>query len=329
MDLSAFLLYFRSPLHISPRPTGQMTKVEAFIHSDTLASAIAWALVTTGYLKDDPEDVKKFLNDLPLSSAFPFVLGKNRLYYFFPKPQGILPEGNDKVNYKAIKQLQWIELESWQQWIQGAFSIDSIKLIQGSFYGVPLEEVKLSQCFREGDHMRAQLGRVPYRDPELFHTKVLAFGEGCGLFFLAPAHKASAIKSALEVLQDNGLGGDKTVGYGIFFYETKTLSLSLPSSNYVMNLGAYLPEKKEALSEMKPFQYQLFLRSGWITRHGMLNLRRNSLYMFVEGSCFELQSPRSQPFYLGAVRDVTPSGARHSIYRSGNSLFVPIKIGRP
>ncbi len=326
MELCAFLLYFRSPLHISPRPTGQLTETEGFIHSDTLASAIAWALVAIGYLEDDSERVKAFLEDLPLSSAFPFVKYKEQLYYFLPKPQSVLPEENGAISFKTLKKLQWIALEPWQRWIQeGDLSVDE-QLIQGRYYGVSAQAVLLSQCFRKEDHMRVQLARATYRDPELFHSELLHFGEGCGLFFLAPKNQKDAIESALEVLQDNGLGSDRTVGYGTFNYETRNLSLSFPSSDYVMNLGVFLPETKETLNNLKPLQYQVLLRSGWITREGMLNLRRNSLYMFAEGSCFKLQTPQSQLFYQGAVRDVTPPNAKHPIYRSGNALFVPIKM---
>jgi CRISPR-associated protein Csm4 len=67
--------------------------------------------------------------------------------------------------------------------------------------------------------------------------------------------------------------------------------------------------------------YELQERGGWITSPtaGNMQLRRQSVQMFMEGSIFS-ECP------AGQLANVTPKqGSKHPIYRSGIALSLPIR----
>src|SRR5690625_572471 len=100
-------LLFRSPLHIH-RNKGDYDTSEEMLHSDTISSALA----AMGYRMYDSFDGFDFLNNITISSAFPFYGDQ----YFLPKPMMRIPvkidgysEEESSAEAKKLKTLQYIE----------------------------------------------------------------------------------------------------------------------------------------------------------------------------------------------------------------------------
>ncbi len=335
-----YKLYFKGPLHIGSKPTGQLSGIENLIHSDTLASALASALALTGQLKD-AEAIKNFLEGLTISSAFPFVdiksnsEAKKKYYYFLPAPKGFVLS-KDPDHRKIAKKVKWYDCASWQKILQGEKLDFKEEHISGAHYvgGAKAKEI-VGGITKKEERMRVQIPRNEGADAIPFSSEELYFKNDdkkkAGLFFIVPdTVDTDKLEFALDTLSDLGIGADRTIGYGHF--EWKKIE-GMPflqedfDSDYYMSLGTYAPVSKEELEDFDPYKYDLLLRSGWITREGLLNVRRNSLYMFGEGSIFKTKNNNAKILYKGEVKNVTPGEPKEATtYRSGKTLFVKIKI---
>ncbi len=343
-----YKLYFKGPLHIGSKPTGQLTGVENFIHSDTLASAMASVLVLAGILTNSNE-VENFLKALALSSAFPFVEKEKETYYFFPAPKGFVLS-KDPSQRKLVKKVQWYELEAWKKLLANKFTIPGNirENIVGAYF-VETENAKeiVGGIMKKEERMRVQIPRTP-GDAEPFSSEELHFRneetKKAGLFFIVPEETelTDLLEFALDTLADLGIGADRTIGYGHFEWKKESKEINFPKSNVYMTLGVYSPSCKELGIEneenqgnivvLDPYKYDLILRSGWITRDGDLNVRRNSVYMFGEGSVFKRKKKEykkdKKMLKQGIVRDVSPQillkKNKPPVFRSGRTLLVPI-----
>lgn len=367
MNVSVFLLYPRSPLHLARRGRGDLSDPDEIIHSDTLASALASALVQVGILKDS-DAVQEFLEKIALSSAFPFVEKRSSARevirrFFLPLPKGVVLS-RDPTHRKTFKKIRWLEKRLFEKIIYKEPCNNKPHLQVSGPYAWTSNEEWIRDAVRlisEGEQLRVQVPRIRTADhePQPYSITYRVWKEApesglrTGLFFIAcaPQERLHQIKQALEVLKDLGLGADRTVGMGTFTWQPlNTANEALPSTSktkstaphYWMSLGMYVPPEevwkkwhKEGLSR-HIIAHELVLRSGWVSIPGFLNVRRNGIYMFAEGSVFKDLSANTPQKCIhnlmpaGKVVDVTPdepeelhkSGIR--IYRSGQTLFIPV-----
>lgn len=381
MDISVFLLYPRSPLHLARRGRGDLSDPDEIIHSDTLASALAAALVQLGILKDS-DAVRKFLEEVALSSAFPFVEKQNsngqlKRRFFLPLPKGVVLS-RDPTRRKTFKKIRWLEKQLFEKiiyegrhiWSNHEHTHQQVPCdnkthlpVSGPYAWMPEEEWirEAVRLISEGEQLRVQVPRIrtanhepqPYSITYKVWKEAPESGLRAGLFFIAraPQERLQQIEHALDILKDMGLGADRTVGMGTFTWDKlDTVYEVLPSitqtkttaPHYWMSLGMYVPPEEvwekwrnQGFSQ-HIIAHELVLRSGWISIPGFLNVRRNGIYMFSEGSVFKSpetgsgQSCHDNLLIAGKVVDVTPKtpseieekGIR--IYRSGKTLFVPV-----
>jgi CRISPR-associated protein Csm4 len=174
----------------------------------------------------------------------------------------------------------------------------------------------------------------------VYHTGKIVFSEDCGLWFgvewrrpdllLDPQGGLTfqgAFRNALAALRDDGLGGERTSGYGAF--ETRegapvALADSEPG-RLIYLLSRYHPREEELPSALVApgAAYRLVAVSGWLsTLHGEAQ-RRKRLFLVGEGS---LVHPGASP--AGDIADLRPEHETgpafpHPVYRYGLALGVP------
>jgi len=177
--------------------------------------------------------------------------------------------------------------------------------------------------------------------PVIFHAGRITFSEGCGLWFgvewkapdrLIPDSQLTyqeAFLRALSLLQDDGLGGDRSVGNGAFTInagQEPPAALNLPDA--APGLLAYLlsryhpgqAELPQALT-LPGTAYQLVNIAGWARSPDAPAQRRKRVTLVAEGSLVYL--PGLPP---GELADVTPSYTNpegelpHRVYRMGLAL---------
>ena len=173
------------------------------------------------------------------------------------------------------------------------------------------------------------------KDAKPYYMDRLYFSDYSGLYFLAEGD-TKLIKDALDLLQHEGIGTDKNVGNGAFECseeEIEEITLEFPEkSDYVLSLSTFIPESKEQLDNLigdDNVAYDFQRRGGWITTQPISKLRKNTIYAFTAASVFYAKDT-TKSFTSGEFKDLTPKALigtiKHSIYRCGKSIFIPLKL---
>ena len=157
------------------------------------------------------------------------------------------------------------------------------------------------------------------------------FRKGGGLYFLIDLQD-NALKDkialCINLLGEQGLGGDKSVGFGQFTtsitnidsspYWTDLFKKREGGKKYYYSLSLCCPaNKEEALSSIS---YQIVPRKGWIlSSSSPKQMKRRECKMVAEGSLF------NKPVN-GMIENVTPSKfiSEHHIYRYGLVMLVEL-----
>ncbi|MBX7243718.1 MAG: type III-A CRISPR-associated RAMP protein Csm4 [Bacteroidia bacterium] len=335
--LTLFRFQFHSPLHIGTHRE-DYSQSESMIHSDTLYAAIMHIWGALGW--EVPANP-----GFTVSSLFPYTQSiENSVFvYFFPKPY-FLPNQSQPdpgIDPKKIKKMAWIDKAYLEKYIAHTFTGfgEKGKNIQGKF----LSEIKINDLFMQTETSpRVTLDRIGAEDAKPFYMERVYFANDSGLFglfhFEDETAKAKVI-AALKVLQDEGLGTDRTVGNGGFtLSREEPFEIKTPENGkYGMNLSLFCPEDKEQLSEMlgQNAKYDILKRGGWISKPPFNTFKKQETYMFREGSLFHLDFQQDITV-AGSIREVQPAilqhdpklndAIKHPIYRVGKAIFLPVAI---
>ncbi|MGB7416107.1 MAG: type III-A CRISPR-associated RAMP protein Csm4 [Thermosynechococcaceae cyanobacterium] len=355
------------------------------VRSDALFSAWMSAYVRI-FGKDDLESLlAKFEPDQKQPPAQPpFRLSSTFIYHqrhtakssqseiidYVPRPLAFpkgYPVTNDLALSKTYRKLHFLPLEIWQRWYQGqGMTSDDIDELAQETLGQSTGSLKQAGTFDYSATFATQ--QVPKvaidrttRATNFYHIGFTRYNaqadDHSGLYFLLQFPEANAelegcLHAALELLGEEGLGGERSSGAGQFEItewsdlsqnHLKTLAkndakkpslerwrdvLQFANGNHhsLISLFWQHPFPKDRLGPQA--QYALLERGGWIVSQ---QLRRQMVRMFAEGSVF------SEPPH-GQLADVTPLQIQkqlaqdnpppkvHHVYRSGIALSLPIAL---
>ncbi len=326
IKLDAFRLVFPGGVHVGTRE-GALEGTDSMIRSDTLYSAFfnGYRLL---YGKSELEALlKRFLgpgHPFLFSSAYPFR--GDRFYLPIPKNQ-ILGE-------KQARKILFVETGAWSRLIRGE-SLEDL-LAAGEADALPRrpdarrpEEPTVP--WKKIDRPRVSLDRMSNHPGEqFFHCGELCFQEGAGLYFLVQYNPDNhpdvklRVEAVWRLLADEGLGGDRTVGKGLFHYpRAEEMILDAPDAATGWTaLSLYYPGDGE-WSRLHEGFYDLIERRGYMFSKDGRSLRRKTVAMFTEGSVFPASTSRA-----GALVDVTPELFKevHDVFRAGVALGAPCAI---
>lgn len=334
-----YRLHFTAPLHISDQREDASVSQKT-IHSDTLHAALISCLAKVG--KNVPED-----GDLGcvISDLFPYYQQKtnDEPTYFLPMPlQSTLPQLADPADAKKVKRIQWVDVKLYGKLLQGEkfFSgkRDDLNLIQSSFLTTTKlpEDAKGSKDFVKSEVMqRVKIEDRTGKEPAMpYYVDRISFKDNSGLYFLVSG-ETSLLDEALQILEMEGIGTDRYVGYGFFktIKEYNELLIEVPEkTNYQIALSMFIPESKEQLDNLlngNKVAYNFIRRGGWITTSPYNTLRKNAIYAFLPGSVFARTTDK---YCLGRIANLKPEGdidgqtIDHPIWRNGKSIMLPIKL---
>ncbi|MCC5653621.1 type III-A CRISPR-associated RAMP protein Csm4 [Nostoc sp. XA013] len=316
------------------------------VRSDTLFSA--W--VSTYARLFQKEEVEKLLQLFPtdkqpqlippfrISSTFIYrEIGKDTIYYL-PRPLNFplsYPE-DDLAFFKTYKKLNYLPLEIWQRWYQGVgFSTDDAQELEDHTPDKTQGELEKAGTF--GYSKACKIKQLPKiaidrntRATNIYHTGFVQFDwdkNPAGLYFLLELSSeskklADKLQVALHLLGEEGIGGERSSGAGRF--EVNWLNLpenwqtlvNFPQGTHHTLMSLFW-DSEISSDVLKNSSYEIQERGGWIAES---QLRRQMVRMFSEGSVFPAPPQ-------GKLVDVKPEKfIRHSIYRSGISLSLPIKV---
>lgn len=342
IDILIYRMRLRSPLRIGESTVGPDPK-PIVLHSDSLWSAIISAGARLGLVdrllgKDPTEGSSTFR----LTSAFPYLLIDGDLVYFFPRPLCRQPFTSMREHKEQERELEKCDLVTknlFESWIclsdPGADSVASA-----------LEHLKtLETAIVAEDYPNVSLGYLAFKS-QLFYTRRIHFAgslgdtsttcqdvlenhfRNCeaGLWFGVQFQDQSIrrdFEAALELLSEDGLGGDRSTGNGSFFWESDRISLKIPKDpNGFVTLSLVSPNtRNRAMRDLlSNSTYRLLKRGGWFMNGNLQGLRKQ-IWVLSEGSVLP-------EIIDGTIRDVTPDSPPlpHRIYRFGKGFWIGIKV---
>jgi len=290
----------------------------------------------------------------------PAPFGPDQAIRFFPRPiewpPGVPDEPGER---KAVKRIAWVSESIFRAWITGdshslfrewikETTLDGQKvkhpnLLQGGQVWLTMEEWECVAGWREeetdairlwavGDVPRVTVDRQASTST-VYQAGRVWFQPGSGLWLLMRWREdwRERGETALQVLGDAGVGGERSAGHGLFRphgpYPLSSLLNPTPGERF-LTLSLYYPTEAELADVLKGDggNYRFQMRRGWMASpddshnaEGNLvrgrALRRKAVRMFAEGSI--LRWPDGSTV-LGALADVTPDAFKtHKVWRYG------------
>ncbi|MCS7222133.1 MAG: hypothetical protein RML36_01230 [Anaerolineae bacterium] len=208
---------------------------------------------------------------------------------------------------------------------------------------VPLRALMEHRVFASAQVPRVTVDRVSSAS-NIFHTGRVSFAPDCGLWFgiawrdpNAPIGAGEltfreAVHCALAILSYDGLGGERTTGYGGFVWAQESVSLSLPDpapGELLWLLSRYHPRQEELPGALTSagVAYELISVAGWLRSWQGAAQRRRRLWLVREGSL--VQAIGNGPW--GDLTDVRPryqnpdGDLPHPVWRYGFALGAAVK----
>ncbi|MGB9800265.1 MAG: type III-A CRISPR-associated RAMP protein Csm4 [Thermanaerothrix sp.] len=359
--MNTYAVYFKPLTPLASWPLG----------SDTLAGAVCWRIRLLGLMDDDAlshwletqQDQPRFA----FSQAFPVYFGPEKPIRFYPRPAHFQPTAQDYTAIKANathdsqKALSLAlakvakELKKVPYVTEGAFRAITSGVVQpgdllrkNSDPQQPLTIKAGAFCLKEEAQQlpnklldsepiqHNQIDRVAGATVEgaLFYQEEWFFIKGGGLWALLRADSSDMenfIAPALRLLQDTGLGGNRSTGKG-FFEITIEPFTELPeaaSPRFLMTLSRYLPALDEniiirqpvayTLKSLRPKREQRFPRP---TPGQSPAIYKEPIRVFEPGSVFSRPDGVSKTIY-GRWARVTPLD-HPPVYQSGAAIMVAL-----
>jgi CRISPR type III-A-associated RAMP protein Csm4 len=324
----SFAVRFRpvGPWRFGP-DSGARDRVDLIYHSDALFSAVCSAMAQLG-LADEWFGATAMATAAPavrFSSFFPFI-GETLL--IVPPRSLWPPPESTKVRYKGAHFVPLPVIES----------LLADKAIDEDRWTVDGE----SEClvvsnqgrgpFRVALRSGAGVDRVSHSAVEIHSTACLEFTRAGGLWTIvqfadddAMARWKAPVRSALLLLADSGLGGERSRGWGRSeapewqpFAAPQAPAAEQPSDRAQWLLSLYTPAESDVV-DWKRGNYATVARRGRIESSARWGEAKQATTMIAEGSV--LLASRD---LLGSATNVAPEGFPHPVYRAGFAVTIPI-----
>jgi CRISPR-associated protein Csm4 len=353
--LIPYHLTFSNGLHVG-RGVENLAETSVGVPSDTLFAAL---LDTWHHLGRNVSDLLASETAEPqfrVTSAFPFA-GEVR-FYPMPVDFAALFSETTLADFdwnKPIKRIRYFSEallkkalagEKLDKWLfpkdENAEPTTGVALQGGALWLTKDEVGQLPESIQRKDKLfilrrqlvwkmqttpRVTLERLSSA-PTLFQSERVVFAKDCGLWF-GVVGQIGNLSYILPVLGENGLGGERSVGYGGFKSEPQNaIEFATPRPDgFAYLLSRYHPKQDEMAGlQDANAAYTLEAIGGWLrTPTNAAAQRRKRVWMVAEGS-------RVKGIPLGDAPDVRPeydakNGEKitHPVYRPGFALALDWK----
>lgn len=325
MDAYIFKLNFIAPVHFGD--TGiDLENLQETVNSDTLFSALINAISANLGNNEAEKFISDFLKDPPFlfTSLFPYFENT----YFLPKPlDDVFLDENIKREFgKDFKKIGWLKKEDFLNWILNK-NLTKEKLDQIKQYQSEVKELFLKEI-----RPRVTIDRIT-NQTTIYHCGYIYFKKNAGLYGLVVFKNNDyfdKFNTAMNLLGQTGLGGEKTYGCGLF--ETEIIKIDEifkeilnANTQKITLLSLYHPTEEE-FNKLETILecYNFIRKKGWITSGRLaLPLKRKSVGFITEGSVLK-------DTVFGTLVDVTPENIptnylSHKVYRYGYAFLVPFR----
>lgn len=324
MEYKLYKLKFDTPVHFGSDKLAVSLEESDFIcHSDTLFSALCLEYIKLNGAENLSKFVELFNNgELLISSLLPY---KDKDLYI-PKPSIVVERDNKKddktdssSDRKKMKKLGFIKVSDLDNYL---------KSIKGE-HDFNFNSMEYNKFSNEYLFQKVSLSRT--EENNLYSVGVHHFYDKCGLYFILAYNNKTNLdifEQIFKSLSYSGIGGKRTSGYGSFTLMNDSSSISdinkylFKDAKYKMILSLYSPCENEIENiDFNSSYYSIIKRNGFIysQTYSSTLLKRKSLCMFKEGSCFIGD-------IKGNIKDVSHASGSHEVYRYGKALYIGIDV---
>lgn len=313
----------KSFLHLGDRE-GWLEGSRIHIPSDTLFSALCHChLLLYGEVESLISAFEEKEPPFIFSSAFPYWGSE----FYFPVPK------NQLARDKTLKKIKFVNLGLLARLLNGEYLEDLKDEIDKNqtLDCLPRIESKENKKrplvpWRIEDVPRVSLSRFNSHPGEyFFYFGQVSYVEDAGLFVLVKIINKDwekKINSLFRLLCDEGVGGDRSAGKGLF-HQPEMFELEIPQVDKpggLYTLSVYFPAEGE-LADIENGFYELEERKGYIFSPANRSYRRRSIRLFSEGSVFPGLNKR------GVLIDISPEVFKvHRVYRYGLLFSLPCTL---
>lgn len=295
---------FNTGIHIGETST-LLTKVDNLVHSDTLFSAIINIYSLIFGLEKTNKLLEKIINENYLKISSMFYFHKDIL--LIPKPFGININTENIQDYKKIKKTKFIPID----------------LIYKSNLNLTTQELDKiyhinKSLYFEDERPRVSIDRIR-NTSNIYYISYYYLPSDVGMWFFIQVHPEiqNEIFTAIRILGDEGIGGEKTYGFGMFQVSFQEYSIpSFDNQSFYLNLSLTNPLEEELESIL---YYSIKTRKGYMYSPYVSGVTQPEVNVIEEGSVFKKE-------LRGRILDVTPKNFnKHKIYKYFRSFCIPIK----
>ncbi len=331
MTYKTYYLAFNTPLHLGNHKPESYEQSEDFLRSDTIVAAVYATWAKMGHEDWIPEDGNP---PFTVSSAFPYMKKADGNYvHFFPRPRVRFnrkdEDNKDSTIRKKIKKVQWLDQTYFEAVIHyrdlSEIGMEDDQLKDNC---LTIEDVDVETHITRDLLQRVKISRN-VDNPEVsdpFYMERIFFNKA-GLYFLAVGDSLDRLELALDFLQHEGFGTDRSVGNGFFELKKGSIDIDAPKHSVLMtNLSLFTPESKKVFIQSidhPDAAFESIKRGGWITTPGYQSLAKKSIMMFAEGGLWKIDEQISGRGNINLTPSTIPID--HPVWRSGKSIFIPIK----
>ncbi len=306
--------------------SGARDRVDLICHSDAVFSAVCAAMSQLGMIDEWLEATARSRTPaVRFSSLYPFH--GDRLLVVPPRSLWP-PAESGKVRYKSARFVPLSVVASLleeKSIDENRWAVDGASkcLVPSDGAGGP---------FRIAVRSSAGVDRVHHGHVEPHATACLEFARNAGLWAVvefsdegAAARWEPPVRSALRLLADSGLGGERSRGWGRSEdpqWEPWTPPSAAPaegsSERAYWLLSVFTPSPEDAVDWSRG-SYSTLSRRGRIESSARWGEPKTATLMIEEGSVLMAGAGLQ-----GAARDVAPAGFPHPVYRAGFAVAVSI-----
>lgn len=275
---------------------GRLDRASMFIHSDTLFSG----LINCYTKLFGEKDLDIFIDNLVISSLFYGLKFSNQELFFVPKPLLIVKNFD---NLKEFKKLNWVSIKSLEKLLSKfdgestIFKLDEFIFLNSQFLITKEEKfTELKEDIKFVDTIiepKVNIDRTSYFSKYLYFQeeimiKKIFINEKLILepfLYFIVEEPIEHLTSILNMLVEDGIGGERNFGKGVFsFWEEGEIDIP-NSSDYGMLLSLTIPKNEEL---EKVIFYKLIKKDGFIYYNQPLGLKKIKHFKIQEGSIVKM-----------------------------------------
>ncbi len=214
--------------------------------SYTIFGAVCWGYLLLYGEQKLNELLSKFAEgNTPflLSSFLPRIKGS----YYFPKPKlKSIREKNKNLDYKKIKKIEYIDLETLEKVLKGQINTET------SLYEVLIsKDIPETAIYEKNSIPHASIDRLSTTtsgEGRLYFEEIVTINDIFLLVAIRDKEILNNLKAVFNLIQDIGLGGNRSIGYGKVLFGnfepfTKVEKYLNNKSNKFLTLAPLIPEE--------------------------------------------------------------------------------------